>query len=186
MRSLYDSTDFASDAWKSLVAKADRFDFPTIGHLLAFLTRVAQSKLIDEYRRQHALKNDVNRERPTGAGGEDNGLREPSSGASPISQVAVARETLDRLRSGLGEPGRTIIDLKWQGYSNEEVAIRVGWQLRKVQRFLKALHDSWQQPVPGEGSKHRVPEEALAAIDAMREPVPGDAAREPVPDAIPN
>jgi DNA-directed RNA polymerase specialized sigma24 family protein len=29
MRSLDDSTDFASDAWKSLIAKSGRFDFPT-------------------------------------------------------------------------------------------------------------------------------------------------------------
>ena len=29
MRSLYDSTDFASDVLKSLAAKSDRFDFPS-------------------------------------------------------------------------------------------------------------------------------------------------------------
>src|SRR5262245_28925796 len=69
IRSLYDSTDFASDAWKSLVAKSGRFDFPTIDHLMAFLTRVACRKLIDEQRRQHALKNDVGRNRPIESGG---------------------------------------------------------------------------------------------------------------------
>jgi DNA-directed RNA polymerase specialized sigma24 family protein len=173
MRSVYDSTDFAGDAWKSLVAKADRFDFPTIGHLMAFLTQVAQRKLIDANRRQHTLKNDTDRDRPIMVGGDHNGLREPSSNAPPISQVAVAREILDRLRSGLGEPGRTIIELKWRGYSNEEVAIRIGWHLRKVQRFLKDLHDSRLRPAPGEEAEHRDLEEAIAALDAVHEPVPG-------------
>src|SRR5690242_17664948 len=30
VRALYDSTDFASDVWKSLAANADRFHFPTV------------------------------------------------------------------------------------------------------------------------------------------------------------
>ena len=55
MRSLYDSTDFASDVWGSLVAKSDRFDFPNVAALMAFLTKAAEQKVIDEYRRGHTL-----------------------------------------------------------------------------------------------------------------------------------
>jgi hypothetical protein len=39
MRSLYDSTDFASDVLKSLAAKCDQFDFPSI--LLGVLVRLS-------------------------------------------------------------------------------------------------------------------------------------------------
>src|SRR5205823_7837978 len=46
MRSLYDSTDFASDVWGSLVAKSDRFDFPNVAALMAFLTKAAEQKVI--------------------------------------------------------------------------------------------------------------------------------------------
>src|SRR5208283_4391989 len=63
MRSLYDSTDFASDVMKSLAANLDQLNFPSVESLIAFLSHVAEQKVIDEYRRQHTLKRDVTRER---------------------------------------------------------------------------------------------------------------------------
>ena len=64
MRSLYDSTDFASDVMKSLAANFGHLEFPSIDSLLAFLAQVAEQKVIDEYRRRHTLKRDMTRERP--------------------------------------------------------------------------------------------------------------------------
>lgn len=69
MRSLYDSTDFANDAMERLAANIDLLQFPSLGSLIAFLAQVAEQKVIDEYRRQHTLKNDVSRERPLSANG---------------------------------------------------------------------------------------------------------------------
>ena len=63
MRSLYDSTDFASDVMKSLAAKFDKFDFPSLDSLHAYLVQAAKQKVIDEYRRRHTLKHDIGRER---------------------------------------------------------------------------------------------------------------------------
>ena len=63
MRSLYDSTDFASDVMKSLAANIDQLSFPSIDSLMRFLAHVAEQKVIDEYRRRHTLKRNVNRER---------------------------------------------------------------------------------------------------------------------------
>ena len=50
MRSLYDSTDFASDVMGNLVANLDRLKFPSVDSLLAFLAQVAEQKVIDEHR----------------------------------------------------------------------------------------------------------------------------------------
>jgi RNA polymerase sigma factor (sigma-70 family) len=144
MRSLYDSTDFASDVWKSLAAKCDRFDFPSIHSLMAFLAQAAEQKVIDEYRRRQTQKRDMGRERPletgNGDGFEPSALR--SSDPTP-SQIAQASEGWDRLLAKLDATEREIIELKQGGYSNEEIAAQIGWHVRKVQRFLKALHDSW-------------------------------------------
>jgi RNA polymerase sigma factor (sigma-70 family) len=144
MRSLYDSSDFASDVWKSLAAKFDRFDFPTIDSLLAFLSQAAERKVVDEYRRRHTLKRDMDLERPIEAtrahGHEPMALR--SAEPTP-SQVAQASEDWQQLLARLSEPERTIMDLKRMGYTNEEIAERTGWHIRKVQRFFKDLHDSW-------------------------------------------
>ena len=68
MRSLYDSTDFANDAMERLAANLDLLEFPSLSSLIAFLAQVAEQKVIDEYRRQHTLKHDVDRE--TADGGE--------------------------------------------------------------------------------------------------------------------
>ena len=48
----------------------------------------------------------------------------------------------ERLLSRHDETERAIIELKQQGYSTSDIAERTGWNIRKVQRFLKDLHDS--------------------------------------------
>src|SRR5437868_6400069 len=48
MRSLYDSTDFASDVMKSLAAQLEQLEFPSMDWLMASLARVAEQKLIGE------------------------------------------------------------------------------------------------------------------------------------------
>ena len=59
MRSLYDSTDFASDVMKSLAANFNQLTFVSLESLFKFLAQVAEQKVIDEHRRRHTLKRDV-------------------------------------------------------------------------------------------------------------------------------
>ena len=144
LRSLYDSTDFASDVMKSLAANLDRLDFPSISSLMAFLAQAAEQKVIDEYRRRHTLKRDITRERALSAGpGADLPSQALASDEPTASQVAQAQEAHDRLLAGQDELERTIIELKHEGHSNAEIAERIGWNIRKVQRFFKDLHDTY-------------------------------------------
>jgi RNA polymerase sigma-70 factor (ECF subfamily) len=142
MQNLYDSTDFASDVMKSLVANFGHLAFPSIDLLLAFLAQVAEQKVIDEYRRRNSLKRDMTRERPIFSGGIDAGPVQLPSDEPTASQVAQANEVHERLLSGVDETERTIIELKKERYSNAEIAERTGWNIRRVQRFLKDLQDS--------------------------------------------
>ena len=48
----------------------------------------------------------------------------------------------ERILARVGETERTIIELRRQHYSNAEIAERTGWNIRRVQRFLKDLQDS--------------------------------------------
>jgi RNA polymerase sigma factor (sigma-70 family) len=132
MRSLYDSTDFANDAMENLAANLDQLDFPSVNSLIAFLARVAEQKVIDEYRRQHTLKRDISRVLPLGVTGAE---------AGPV-QLAQANETHERLLARDDATERDIIELRNQGYSNSDIAERTGWNIRRVQRFLKDLLDS--------------------------------------------
>lgn len=142
MRSLYDSTDFASDVMKSLAANLDHLSFPSVEHLIAFLARVAEQKVIDEHRRRHTLKRDVSRERRIHDGDSQSAPTRLASDEPTASQVAQANEVEERLFDRQNEVEKQIIRLRREGRDNTEIADQVGWNIRKVQRFLKELHDS--------------------------------------------
>jgi RNA polymerase sigma factor (sigma-70 family) len=137
MRKLYDSTDIANDVMKSLAAKFDHFDFSTVDGLRAFLIRAAEQKVIDGYRRGHARKRNIDRDRALGALAD--GGFELADSSPTASQVAVAVEEVEILLDGQDGVDRTILELKIQGHSNREVARATGWHLRKVERFLERL-----------------------------------------------
>jgi len=142
MRALYDSTDFASDVMKSLAANFEQLQFPSIDSLMAFLSQVAEQKVIDEYRRRHTLKRDITRERPLSAESAGSAPVQLPSDGPTTSQWAQAKEFEEQLMARADEEQRTIIDLKQQGYTTADIAQRTGWNIRKVQRVLKDLHDS--------------------------------------------
>jgi RNA polymerase sigma factor (sigma-70 family) len=145
MRSLYDSTDFTNDVFKSLVAKSEWFDFPSLDALKAHLVRAAKQKVIDEYRRQHRQRRDLNRQTRFGEleGPEGADVFEPPGHDPTPSQHAQADETREQILSGHTGPDREVLILKAQGFANEEAALRTGLHLRKVQRLVKKVSDSW-------------------------------------------
>lgn len=143
MRSIYDSTDIASDVWKSLAAKSDRYEFHSVDELMGFLTHAAQQRVIDEYRRMTAAKRGENRKLPLYQ--KDGRTYDAKAGDPTPSEVAQARELEDQLEGGPSDSLRVLIRLKKNGESNEGAAEELGWDLRKVQRKLKSLYDSRRQ-----------------------------------------
>lgn len=137
MRKIYDSTDIANDVMKSLAAKFGHFDFSSIDGLRAFLIRAAEQKVVDGYRRGHAKKRDLGRDRALTTG--EPGGWEPADASPTASQVAVASEEKDILLDGRSGVDRTILELKLEGHSNSDVARATGWHLRKIERFLEKL-----------------------------------------------
>ncbi len=142
MRSLYDSTDFASDVMKSLAENLDRLDFDSIDSLMAFLAQVARQKVIDEYRKANTLKRKIDRQQPLAATDASGGAGLASGSPTP-SKFAQADETHAGLLHGTSREQREIIEMRRDGYSNEEISRRVGWNIRKVQRYLRDLEDRY-------------------------------------------
>ena len=131
-------------AGKSLAEKPESFDFATFDDLQRFLAKAAERKIIDKYRRFHAQKNDGDLNRPIAAWATvGDGVPDLASSDPTPSQFAQASEASEDLLSGQTGDDRRVIEFKQQGFNNEEVAEKVGWSLRKVQRFLKDLGDSW-------------------------------------------
>ena len=141
MRNLYDSTDIANEVMKSLAAKFNRFDFSSIDGLQAFLVRAAEQKVIDGYRKGHAKKRDVTRDRSLGTGDQTRELTDDSPSAS---QLAVATEEEEILLDGQVGERRQILELKIQGFSNSEVSRTLGWNVKRVERFIESLRGLWR------------------------------------------
>ena len=138
LRNIYDSTDIANEVMKSLAAKFDQIDFSSISGLRAYLIHAAECKVVDGYRREHAIKRDVLRTQSLMPGGDQGSFEIPDNGPTP-SQIAVAGESEANLLRERGEDERSVIKMKVSGYSNPEVSKATGWHLRKVERFLKNL-----------------------------------------------
>ena len=143
LRSLFDSSDFANDVLKSLIARSDRFDFPNFDALVAFLIQSAEKKVIDEYRHQFADRRSLDRIRRLAPYDSEDRGNEPCALDPTPSELAQASEARESILARTDASGRAIIELKAQNYTNREAAARTGVPVRKIQRLLKRLYDSW-------------------------------------------
>lgn len=145
MRSLYDSTDFANDVFKSLVAKSDRYDFATYDQLVSHLAKAAKQKVIDEYRKQHTQKRNLKGTTHLDAlRGEEGGGYEPVASDPSPSQVAQARDVREQLFAGQNSDEIEAIKMKVDGFSNEQIAEHFQQHPRKIQRLFKRIGDSFR------------------------------------------
>lgn len=138
LRTLYDSTDIANEVMQSLAAKFGQYDFESIGGLRAFLIRAAERKVVDGYRRGHAMKRDIARAVPNSPANDFTPFEVCDRGPTP-SQVAVAVERQEELLNNLSGDDRSVVEMKLRGMKNAEVSEATGWHLRKVERFLERL-----------------------------------------------
>ena len=139
LRPRFDSQDFVQAVWASFFrhrSQVVKFEGPD--ELIAFLTRVAGNKVIDECRhRLQTQKANVNRECSI-----DDDLPQ---GAVPIgrepapSQVAIANEQWERMIEGLPARYRRMLELRAQGETQKRIAKLLGVDERTVRRVLRRL-----------------------------------------------
>lgn len=140
IRSKFDSIDFVQDVWKSFFANPPGQDaFLDPKRLVAFLTRMARNKVIDETRRRMAgQKFNVNREHSldnSSVGGPD---QVPAKQPTP-SEVCTGREEWDRLLAGQPAVYRHILMLLRDGKKPQEIADDLSISKRTVHRAIANL-----------------------------------------------
>jgi RNA polymerase sigma factor (sigma-70 family) len=145
LRPRFDSQDFVQAVWasffrhRSQVVKFERFD-----ELVAFLTRVAGNKVIDECRhRMQTQKANVNRECSI-----DDGLPPGAvpTGREPApSQVAIAKEQWERMTDGIPSRYRRILELRADGETHEKIAKQLDVNEKTVRRVLRRLLSRLEQ-----------------------------------------
>ena len=139
LRPRFDSQDFVQAVWVSFFrhrSQVVKFEKPE--ELIAFLTRVAGNKVIDECRhRLQTQKANVNRECSM-----DDDLAQcavPIGREPAASQVAIAKEQWDRMIEGLPLRYRRILELRAQGETQKKIAELLNVDERTVRRVLRRL-----------------------------------------------
>jgi len=145
LRNRFDSCDFVQSVWMSFYGRGlEKTPFDSPKELVIFLQRMAQFKVIEAYRKgTRTARYDCSNERslqevpPEGIEGAP---QDYLAGATPTpSQEAVARERWEALTRGRCELDRQILLLRRDGYTYEEIGLRLNLSPKRVQRLLRRL-----------------------------------------------
>ncbi len=140
-RQAADEEDVAVSAFKSLWRGIERDRFPQLfdrDNLWRLLLVITRRKAIDHIHRQRC------RRLPTGS--EQPGGVEGIADAQPTPDlVALLADQCRHLLGRLDDPDlRQIALWKMEGYSNEEIAGRLGCVVRTVERRLRLIRTTWK------------------------------------------
>jgi DNA-directed RNA polymerase specialized sigma24 family protein len=153
-RAVADEEDVALSAFDSFYTAATQRRFPRLDDrddLWRVLVTLTERKAADLRRRQRRQKRGGGRVAPEAdLAGPEGGLLDHLAGAAPTPEFAalVAEEYRRRLEALPEEALRRVAVLKLEGYSNQEIAGRVGLGLRSVVRKLDLIRRTWLTRAP--------------------------------------
>lgn len=151
-RRIADEEDVAVSVFDTLCkgAAAGRFDkLQDRDDLWKLLTAISGMKSVDQIRRQTAKKRggvDVRGESiVAGAGASQMGGFDQFVHAEPTPEfLAVMDEQQQEMFRALPDDSqRNVARLRFEGYSNQEIAEQLGTSLRSVERKLKVIREIW-------------------------------------------
>jgi len=133
LASRVDPEDIVLSAYRSffLAVRQHRFELHRSGDLWRLLVQITLAKVCDQAERHQTQRRDIRRE-TSGSAWFAAIDRDPSP-----AEVAQAVEELERLLAALPERGSQIVQLRLQGYRQDEIAEQVGCAERTVRRWLE-------------------------------------------------
>jgi RNA polymerase sigma factor (sigma-70 family) len=159
-RRMADEEDVAQDALASFFRGAENGRFPQLhdrNDLWGLLVVITERKALDllqherrRKRRDDALRGESAFRRPPGSGAGPDGLDQLAGREPPAALAAQMSETCRRLMDSLeSDELRSVALWKLEGYTNEEIAARLGCVVSTVERKLRVIRNIWSQ----EGSR---------------------------------
>jgi RNA polymerase sigma-70 factor, ECF subfamily len=139
LRPKFSTSDFVQSVWASFFCGREQLGrFEHSGDFVAFLTTMAQNKVVDECRRRlETQKRDIRREQPIYTDASEEipvHSREPAP-----SQIAIRNERWQRMLDGVPTQYRQILELRLAGETQEDIARQLGVSERTVRRVLSKL-----------------------------------------------
>lgn len=131
LRPKFDSQDFVQAVWKSFFCDRDKLlAMQSPAQLVRYIQAVARNKVIDETRRCQTAKANVAREE---------GFDEAISNEPRPSEVAIVRETWERLVADQSAEHRKVVEMRFQGYTYVEIAEKLNIHKRTARRVIDNL-----------------------------------------------
>jgi DNA-directed RNA polymerase specialized sigma24 family protein len=156
-RSAADEEDVALSAFDSFFRRAREGHFPRLldrddlWQLLALIAGRKAANLAKHERRQRRGGGKVHHASALSGGGgsEEGALFADLIGREPEPALAAqVVEEYQRLLDGLGDDMlRSVAVWKLEGYTNEEIATKLGRAPATVERKLRVIRDAWEQEV---------------------------------------
>lgn len=136
LRSKFDSMDIVQSVWADLVSgfMAGRWRFSSAGQLRAFLVKVTRNRFIDRVRQQ---KTPLRQELPNTDIEELQAI--PQHGVHDASSHLEAEETWQKLLALCPANHCELLQLKREGLTLGEIALRTGFHKGSVRRILYDL-----------------------------------------------
>jgi RNA polymerase sigma factor (sigma-70 family) len=133
LRRLLEPADLCQSVLKSFFVRAatGQYDLDSPEKLLALLRTMARNKVVQQTRRQRALRRDLRRDVSLHEGIPHAAAADPSP-----SRIAIGREMLDALRGKLTIEERQLADLRSQGCEWAEIAQRLGGSPQALRKKL--------------------------------------------------
>jgi len=140
LASRVDPEDIVLSAYRSffLAARENRFDLRHSGDLWRLLVTITLAKVCDQAEHHQAEKRNVSREQATSDAAENSAPWLVALARDPApAEVAMAIETLEQLLAALPPLGGQIVQLRLQGYRQDEIAAQLECAERTVRRWLE-------------------------------------------------
>jgi RNA polymerase sigma factor (sigma-70 family) len=139
LASRVDPEDIVLSAYRSffLAARQQRFDLRHSGDLWRLLVKITLAKVVDQAEFHQAQRRTVEREQPQVRSEQPaDWLTVLARDPSP-AEVAQAIEELERLLAALPPLGGQVVQLRLQGYRQDEIAEQLNCAERTVRRWLE-------------------------------------------------
>jgi len=126
-------------------ARSGQFSLEEEGALWRLLCAITLTKIREKERFHRRQKRGFDRERPLGSADDPAAEAAPAPAGAELNPADAAEfaEQVQRLLADLDEEQRGVVQLKLQGYTNEEAAQRLHCSERTVRRMLKSVRVRW-------------------------------------------
>jgi RNA polymerase sigma factor (sigma-70 family) len=152
-KAVVDEEDIALGAFHSFLRRCREGDYPHIRHrddLWRLLVAITIHKANNQVRDQRRLRRDVRRQGTGDADGDIESdqyrLEHLTSPDPPASLLATLSDSLNQLFSRLPDGElRSMVLYKLEGYTNREIAEKLGRSRPTIERRLRLIREIWRE-----------------------------------------